>query len=105
MPRTIIIPVLINGKPIKALVDSVSMTDIISTMLLDQVQLKRIELDKPLQLQLVISGSWSTIKFGTCAQFQYQDIDEEHYFNIANISGYDVILDTMSLSALCVCWF
>ncbi len=74
----------------------------ISTTLLDQLQLKWIELDKPLQLQLAVSGSRSTIKFGTRARFQYQGIDEEHYFNVANVSGYDMILGTPWLYQHCV---
>ena len=64
------------------------------TTLADQLKVKCIELEKPLSLQLAVQGSWSKVNCGTNVTFEYQNIKEEQYFNIANISNYDLILGT-----------
>jgi hypothetical protein len=63
-----------------------------STTLTDQLKVKRIVLEKPLPLQLAVQGSRSKINLGTQVEFQYQGIMEQCYFDIINISSYDLIL-------------
>ena len=41
-----------------------------------------------------MQGSCSKVNSGTTAQLQYQDIDESRYFDIVNLSNYDLILGT-----------
>jgi len=45
-------------------------------------------------LQLAVQGSRSKINSGAKVKFQYQNISEDHYLDIINISSYDVILGT-----------
>ena len=48
----------------------------------------------PLPLQMACQRSQSKINFGVTAQFEYQTINCEWYFDIANLHGHDVILGT-----------
>ncbi|KIK62316.1 hypothetical protein GYMLUDRAFT_58474 [Collybiopsis luxurians FD-317 M1] len=60
----------------------------------DQLGIQKIELTKLLPLQLAVQGSRSKINWGVKAQFQYQEILKQRYFDIANLSSYDIILGT-----------
>lgn len=90
--RPIVMVAKINSQSVQALIDSGSLGDFMSATLTDQLKLKQIILEKPLPLQLAVQGSCSKINTGTCVEFQYQAIKEDHYFNIMNISNYDLIL-------------
>ena len=92
--KPIVIVVKINGMACQALLDSGSLSDFVSTSLLDQLRLERVSLEKPIQLQLAVQGSRSKVNFGTSAQFEYQTINEIRYFDVANLSNYDLILGT-----------
>ncbi|KAJ6599947.1 hypothetical protein DFH09DRAFT_1303300 [Mycena vulgaris] len=92
--RPLVIVVRVNGEPTRALVDSGSLGDLISTSLADQLRLRRQELSDPITLQLAVQGSRSKINHSAKVKFSYQDISEEHTFFIANLSGYDMILGT-----------
>jgi Retroviral aspartyl protease/Zinc knuckle len=94
VPKPIIVVARIHGQSVGALVDSGSLGDFMSTTLADQLRVKRINLVKPLPLQLAVQGSRSKVNAGTKVQFQYQEINEERYFDIINISNYDLILGT-----------
>ncbi|KAG5636017.1 hypothetical protein H0H81_009367 [Sphagnurus paluster] len=91
VPKPVAVVTKVNGHPAWALLDSGSVGDFISTTLADQLNVPKIQLQKPLPLQL---GSRSKVNFGTKVRLQYQDIDEEQSFDIANLSGYDLILGT-----------
>ncbi|KAG6903781.1 hypothetical protein DXG01_014948, partial [Tephrocybe rancida] len=65
-----------------------------STTLADQLKVPKIPLAKPLPLQLAVQGSRSKVNFGTKVNLKYQDINEERYLDIANLSSYDLILGT-----------
>ncbi|KAG1726061.1 uncharacterized protein EDB91DRAFT_1254481 [Suillus paluster] len=52
LPRSIVIIVLVNARPCRALLDSGSLTDFISTTIVDQLKLKYDVLEKPIPLQL-----------------------------------------------------
>jgi hypothetical protein len=101
MPRTqervvakpLIIVVLVNGSPVRALVDSGSLGDLISTTV-DQLKLRRSELTDPITLQLAVQGSRSKINHSVTVNCRYQDINADRTFFVANLSGYDMILGT-----------
>ncbi|KAJ3831387.1 hypothetical protein F5878DRAFT_729664 [Lentinula raphanica] len=95
--RPIIIVVRVNGQPVKALLDSGSLGDFVSTKLADQLTLKKRELTRPLVLQLAVQGSRSRINWETEVDFEYQKIQERRTFDIANIANCDMILGTKFL--------
>ena len=70
------------------------MADFISTRLVDQLRLKKRMLEKPLNLQLAISGSKSKVNCEVITKFQYQNIDTDRRFDVANLDSYDLILGT-----------
>ncbi|KIM76140.1 hypothetical protein PILCRDRAFT_798107 [Piloderma croceum F 1598] len=51
-------------------------------------------LDKPLPLQLAVSGSRGKVKVRTNVRFEYQKINETRTFDIINVDSYDLILGT-----------
>ncbi|EUC58280.1 retroviral aspartyl protease [Rhizoctonia solani AG-3 Rhs1AP] len=94
VPRPIVLEVQINGPPARALLDSGSHGDFVSTILVDQLRLKKSRLAKPIGPQMAVSGSKCSINWCANAQFQYQGIDEPRTFNVMNIESYDLILGT-----------
>ncbi|KAG6883961.1 hypothetical protein C0993_002472, partial [Termitomyces sp. T159_Od127] len=94
VPKLVVIVVQVNGQPARALVDTGSLGNFMSSMLSNQLKVQKIELEWPLALHLAVQGSRSRINFGTRVNLKYQAIDEEHYLDIANMLGYDVILGT-----------
>jgi hypothetical protein len=74
------------------LLDSRSQADLVSSMLVDQLKLPKTALAKPLQLQLVVTGSRGMLRYKAVGRFQYQNEDEQHDFDVANINNYDIIL-------------
>jgi hypothetical protein len=83
-----------NGQPARALIDSESLCDFMSSTLVDQLKLNKNELMTPLNVQLAIQGSRSKINYNVVCDFKYQTIKERRSFDIMNISGYDLILGT-----------
>ena len=65
-----------------------------STTLAEQLGVKRIELTKPLTVQLAVQGSRSRVNYGVTAQIEYQGINVEQYFDLINLQSYDLILGT-----------
>ena len=51
-------------------------------------------LDKPIGIQLAVTGSKSVINYGTNATIKYEGKESKEYFNIINIDYYDAILGT-----------
>ncbi|KAG6906281.1 hypothetical protein DXG01_014826 [Tephrocybe rancida] len=94
VPKPVVVVVNFNGHPARALLDSGSVGDFMSSTLADQLKVLKIELAKPLPLQLAVQGSHSKVNFGTKVNIKYQHINEEQYLDIANLSGYDLILRT-----------
>ncbi|KAJ8579502.1 hypothetical protein M405DRAFT_754427, partial [Rhizopogon salebrosus TDB-379] len=97
LPRSLVVIILINDRPCRALLNSGSLTDFISTTVVDQLKLKFDLLDKPIPLQLAVSGSRSVVKATTTVKFKYQEIDNVRTFDIANLEAYDVILGMLFL--------
>jgi hypothetical protein len=86
--------VKINGHQIRAMLDTGSMADFLSTTVVDQLDLQKEYYAKPLSVQLAVHGSRSKINCGTRANFQYQNISCERRFDVANLDNYDAILGT-----------
>ena len=61
------------------------------------IRVEKIEpfpLDKPIGIQLAVTGSKSVINYGANATIKYKGRESKEYFNIINIDYYDVILGT-----------
>ena len=94
VPRLVVVVVRINGHPTRALIDSGSLGDFMSTTLADQLKVGKIPLEKPLPVQLAVQGSRTRANYGTKVNLQYQGINSDRYFDIINLDGYDLILGT-----------
>ena len=94
VPEPIVVLAMINGQEVRALLDSGSMADFLSTTIVEQLKLQKKTYDKPLSVQLAVHGSRSKINCGAKVRFQYQGIDSERQFDVANLDNYDVILGT-----------
>ena len=94
VPKPVVIVVHLNNHPAWALVDSGSLGDFMLTALVDQLKVKKIELQKPLMFQLAIQGSHSKVNWGVKPEFEYQLIKEPWYFDVVNLSNYDITLGT-----------
>ena len=104
LPKPIVVKVMVNSHPARALLDSGSLGDFMSTTLADQLGVTKTRLDVPLALQLAIQGSRSKVNSVATAQLQYQGINEKCTFDIINLNGYDLILGTpwMHQHQLCI---
>lgn len=94
VPKPLVVTVKINGHPARALLDSGSLGDFMSTNLADQLKVKRTELSTPLTLQLAVQGSRSKVNVQTAVDFEYQQIKETRTFDIINVNSYDLIMGT-----------
>jgi reverse transcriptase-like protein/aspartyl protease/zinc knuckle protein len=94
LPKPVVIRLNVNGHPVRALIDSGSLSDFISSTTVDQLKLKRNIFDKPLGLQLAVQGSRSKINAFVNIDYSYQDITDSRRFDVANLNDYDLILGT-----------
>ena len=94
IPEPIVLVVLINGKPARALLDSGSLSDFVSAKLAHQIGLQSLELQKPLPVHLAVQGSRAKINYGCRVKLEYQRIKSERYLDIVNLLNYDIILGT-----------
>lgn len=94
IPEPIVVVIHINGQPTRALIDSGSLAEFMSTKLAHQLDVKPFELEKPLPVQLAVQGSRTKINYGCNVHVAYQSISETQYFDIANLLSYDLILGT-----------
>ncbi|KZP15333.1 hypothetical protein FIBSPDRAFT_715289, partial [Athelia psychrophila] len=93
-PRPIEVVVLINGQSCRALLDSGSLSDFMSTTICDQLRVHKENLKEAIPLQLACSGSSSKIHARATANLVYQEINEERVFDVCNLESYDLILGT-----------
>ncbi|KZP07979.1 hypothetical protein FIBSPDRAFT_686318, partial [Athelia psychrophila] len=93
-PRPIEVVVLINGQSCRALLDSGSLSDFMSTTICDQLRVHKENLEKSIPLQLACAGSSSKIHARATANLEYQGINEERVFDVCNLESYDLILGT-----------
>ena len=68
VPLLIVIVTKVVSFPCRALLDSGSLGDFISTTLVDQLQLATFELEKPITLHMACQGSRSKINLGCVAE-------------------------------------
>ena len=94
VPEPVVVLVKINGHQVRALLDTGSMADFLSTTVTDQLNLRKEYYSKPLSVQLAVHGSRSKINCGTRVNFRYQNIDCERRFDIMNLDNYNAILGT-----------
>ena len=94
LPKPIVVKAIVNNHPVRALLDSGSLGDFMSTTLADQLGIKKMLLNTPLALQLAVQGSQSHVNAMVTVQFKYQSIDESRTFDVINLNNYDLILGT-----------
>ena len=94
LPKPIVVKVAINGHPARALLDSGSLGDFLSSTLADQLSIKKEALEFPLSLQLAVQGSRSKVNSKASVKLEYQEICETRTFDVININAYDLILGT-----------
>jgi hypothetical protein len=94
VPKTCVIDAFVNNQAVRVLIDTGSMSDFVSTTLVDQLKLKTEPLMKPLTVQLAVTGSRGKIHSSATVDFRYEEIDEKRRFDVMNIDGYDAILGT-----------
>ncbi|KAI0069667.1 hypothetical protein K474DRAFT_1610134, partial [Panus rudis PR-1116 ss-1] len=94
LPEPVVVIVNINGHPARALLDSGSLADFMSSKLAHQLGVRSFKLTKPLPVQLAVQGSQAKINLGCKAGISYQTVNEEQYFDIINLLNYDLILGT-----------
>ncbi|KIK04948.1 hypothetical protein K443DRAFT_4142 [Laccaria amethystina LaAM-08-1] len=94
IPKPIVIVVKIDGHPARALVDSGSLGDFMSSALAEQLHIEKDEFAAPVMVQLAVQGSCSKSNNNAKVQFEYQLINEKRSFDVINLSNYDLILGT-----------
>ena len=94
LPKPIVVRAMVNKRPVRALLDSGSLGDFISSTLVDQLSIKRESLDVPLSLQLAVQGSRSKVNSRATIDLEYQEISEKRTLDVININNYDLILGT-----------
>ena len=94
LPKPDVVKVEVNNHPVRALLDSGSLGDFISSTLVDQLSIKREKLDTPLSLHLAVQGSRSKVNARANVNLKYQGIEENRTLDIINLNNYDLILGT-----------
>ena len=94
LPKPVVVRVEVNGHPVRALLDSGSLGDFISSTLVDQLAVKRETLDTPLSLHLAVQGLRSKVNARATVQLKYQGVNEPRTLDIINLNNYDLILGT-----------
>ncbi|OCH83771.1 hypothetical protein OBBRIDRAFT_742726, partial [Obba rivulosa] len=94
IPEPVVVVVDIDGHPARALLDSGSLADFMSSRLAHQLNVKSFELEKPFPVHLAVQGSRAKINMGCKAEIRYQLVREQQYFDIVNLLNYDLILGT-----------
>ena len=105
VPKPVVIVAKLNGQPLRALIDSGSLGDFVSSTLADQLAMRKEKLSSPFGLQLTVQGSRSKTNCGVKTLLEYQGISTERYFDVINVSQYDLILGTPWLFQHRMCWF
>ena len=82
----------IGGVKAHCLIDSGCEGIMISPDFIRAARIKPFLLDKPIGIQLAVTGSKSVINYGTNGTIKYNRKELKEYFNIINIDYYDPIL-------------
>ncbi|CAG8640363.1 4466_t:CDS:2, partial [Acaulospora colombiana] len=94
VPKTCVIDAFIKDEPVRVLIDTGSMSDFLSTTLVDQLKIETDQLAQPLTVQLAVTGSRGKIHSSATTKIRYEEIEETRRFDVMNIDGYDAILGT-----------
>ncbi|KDQ09080.1 hypothetical protein BOTBODRAFT_643393, partial [Botryobasidium botryosum FD-172 SS1] len=78
----------------RALLDSGSLADFMSTTLADQLKVDLTQLSKPLSVKMAATGSRTKVNYSTDVRLEYGGIDKSRRFDVMNVDGYDLILGT-----------
>ena len=76
------------------LIDSGCKGIMISPNFIRAAKIEPFLLDKPIGIQLAVTGSKSVINYGANATIKYNEKESKEYFDIVNIDYYDAILGT-----------
>ena len=76
------------------LIDSGCEGIMLSSNFIRAAKIKPFLLDKPIGIQLTVTGSKSVINYGMNVTIKYKGRESKEYFNIINIDYYDAILGT-----------
>ena len=79
---------------VRALLDTGSFSDFISTTIVDQMKLEVVHLSKPIVCQMAASGSRTMITSCVDADLQFQEINEKCRFNVINLENHNSTLGT-----------
>ena len=84
----------IGGVKAHCLIDSGCEGIMISPSSIRAAKIKPFLLDKPIGIQLAVTGSKSIINYGANAIIKYNEKESKEYFDIVNIDYYGAILGT-----------
>ncbi|KAG8720975.1 hypothetical protein FRC08_016757 [Ceratobasidium sp. 394] len=84
----------LGGALAHVMFDSGCGTDMVSPEFVRATRLTPTKLEQPIGLQMALIGSRGRINFGLHAELEVGPFKRSHYFDIANIEKYDVILGT-----------
>ena len=82
----------IGGTKAHCLIDSGCEGIMLSPNFIRAAKIEPFPLDKPIGIQLAVTGSKSVINYGANATIKYEGRELKEYFNIINIDYYDAIL-------------
>ncbi|KAG6863047.1 hypothetical protein C0993_000422 [Termitomyces sp. T159_Od127] len=77
IPKPLVIVAKLNGHPVRALINSGSLGDFMSSTVAEQLKVKKQELTDPIAVQLAVQGSRSKVNYGTTVRLEYQRIIED----------------------------
>ena len=84
----------IGGTKAHCLIDSGCEGIMISLNFIRAAKIEPFPLDKPIGIQLAVTGSNSVINYSANATIKYEGRESKEYFDIINIDYYDAILGT-----------
>ena len=84
----------IGGTKAHCLIDSGCEGIMLSPNFIRAANIEPFPLDKPIGIQLAVTGSKSVINYGANTTIKYEGRELKEYFNIINIDYYDAILAT-----------
>ena len=84
----------IGGTKAHCLIDSGCEGIMLSPNFIRVARIEPFLLDKPIGIQLAVTGSKSVINYGANATIKYEGRESKEYFDIINIDYYDAILGT-----------
>ena len=87
----------IGGVKAHCLINSGCEGIMISSSFIRVAKIEPFRVDKPIGIQLAVTGSKSVINYGANTTIKYNEKESKEYFDIANIDYYDAILGTLFL--------